>query len=194
MSYVLHIKENVYASYGHSFNRPQKFWAKLCLLNSKCYFHPLTGPNHAVLCFICFVWWWNYHLEKMKETLHHAQRCNFPSFFFLFGWYSITKQTKTNHSLSIWFNSVRMSPSWRSGESGVNILYTCIILRSWVRIQLWDVWSGITERSDSRRILTLGSFFYVEMWPPPPPVNILRRKVLDPFSVVFMALGYFFSV
>jgi hypothetical protein len=26
--------------------------------------------------------------------------------------------------------------------------------------------AGVTERSDSRRILTPGSFFYVEMWPP----------------------------
>jgi hypothetical protein len=26
--------------------------------------------------------------------------------------------------------------------------------------------AGVTERSDSRRILTPGSFFYEEMWPP----------------------------
>jgi hypothetical protein len=26
-----------------------KVKAKLCLLNSKFYFHPLTGPNHAIL-------------------------------------------------------------------------------------------------------------------------------------------------
>jgi hypothetical protein len=32
--------------------------------------------------------------------------------------------------------------------------------------------AGVTERSDSGRILTPGSFFYVEMWP---PVNILRQ-------------------
>jgi hypothetical protein len=50
--------------------------------------------------------------------------------------------------------------------------------------------SGVTERSDSRRKLTPGSFFYVEIWP---PVNILQRKV-TPFSVEFMALGSFFSV
>jgi hypothetical protein len=33
--------------------------------------------------------------------------------------------------------------------------------------------AAVTERSDSRRILTPGSFFYVEMWP---PVNILRHE------------------
>jgi hypothetical protein len=30
----------------------------------------------------------------------------------------------------------------------------------------WSNWAGVTERSDSRRKLTPGSFFYVEMWPP----------------------------
>jgi hypothetical protein len=47
--------------------------------------------------------------------------------------------------------------------------------------------AGVRERNDSRGILTLGSFFYVEMSPPPPtptPVNILRQGGVCDFSPV----------
>jgi hypothetical protein len=38
-----------------------------------------------------------------------------------------------------------------------------VILVSPVRIPLWEMGAGVTERSDCLRILTPGSFFYVEM-------------------------------
>jgi hypothetical protein len=50
--------------------------------------------------------------------------------------------------------------------------------------------TGVTKISDSRRILTPGSFCYVEMLSPP-PVNIRRRK-LTPISVEFMAVRSIF--
>jgi hypothetical protein len=32
-----------------------KVWAKLRLLNSKFYFHPLIGPNHAILALVLYI-------------------------------------------------------------------------------------------------------------------------------------------
>jgi hypothetical protein len=47
-----------------------------------------------------------------------------------------------------------------------------IILMSRVEISLGNVDTGVTERNDSRRILTRDFFFYLEKWP---PINILLQ-------------------
>jgi hypothetical protein len=59
------------------------------------------------------------------------------------------------------------SPSSWGWERLYHLVYLfhfiLMTLASWVRITLWDMSAGVTERSDFRRILTPGSFFYVEM-------------------------------